>query len=343
MRSLLIVFTLIPLFSLSPDFNRQKLDQFFDNLTRHNLDMGSFCISKNGKVVYRKAFGHASFNPIHKADSLTKYRIGSISKTFTATVILQLVYQGKISLEDTLSKFFPEITNAGKITIEEILYHRSGLHDFAKDRSGKYRNAHPQTKAEVLTILRNAPSDFEPGIKTAYCNTNYVVLSLIAEEIEQKTFAGILQDKIVKPLDLKNTYYGGPINPENNEARSFYYSHGEWNRNTEAELITLAGAGAIVSTPSDLCVFMTALFNHKFFPQTYLDQMETMVEGVGMGLFSYPFKDKRIYGHAGDIDAFSSFAGYMPSVDVGFALCLNGERKSLNEVLVDALKIYFGY
>src|ERR1017187_1891193 len=120
----------------SQNINKEKLDSLFDAISINNKGMGSIAVSKNGNILYSRAIGYASISDNEKIPSTIKtiYRIGSITKMFTATMILQLVEDGKIWLDDKLSKFFPDLPGHDKITISFLLHHRSGLHNFTDDK-----------------------------------------------------------------------------------------------------------------------------------------------------------------------------------------------------------------
>src|SRR5215211_3300636 len=128
---ILAVFTAVPAQAL----DKAKLDQFFDRLAEKNQAMGSLTIAKDGRPLYSRAFGYSQINGSERkpATTASRYRIGSVTKTFTATLVFQLVEEGKLKLSDTLDKFLPSIPNAGKITIAHILEHRSGIHDFVRE------------------------------------------------------------------------------------------------------------------------------------------------------------------------------------------------------------------
>ena len=117
--------------------DKAKLDQLFDRLLEKNKGMGSLTLAKDGAVLYSRSFGYGLINANDKKPltAETKYRIGSITKTFTAVMIFQLVEEGKLKLADTLDKFFPQIPNAARITIGQILAHRSGIHNLEPDGS----------------------------------------------------------------------------------------------------------------------------------------------------------------------------------------------------------------
>src|SRR5687767_12396586 len=130
-------------YAQTPD--KAKLDQFFDRLAEKNKAMGSLTIAKDGKVLYTRAIGYSQINGTEKKPltAASRFRIGSITKMFTAVMILQFVEERKLKLTDTLDKFFPQVPNAQKITIAQILAHRSGIHDSILDR-----NLRPSSKTD---------------------------------------------------------------------------------------------------------------------------------------------------------------------------------------------------
>src|SRR5918996_4674008 len=131
--------------------DKAKLDQFFDRLAEKNKAMGSLTIAKDGNVLYTRAIGYSQINPKKPLTAANRFRIGSITKMFTATMILQLVEEGKLKLTDTLDKFFPQVPNAQKITIVQILAHRSGIPNVRRERDPQGNvNTIPMTKDEML-------------------------------------------------------------------------------------------------------------------------------------------------------------------------------------------------
>ncbi len=322
-------------------FIKAKLDSFFTILEKEQQAMGTLSISAKGNEVYTRSFGMASLDPEIANSPKTKYRIGSISKTFTSVIILQMITEGKLTLETTISKFFPQLPNANSITIHHLLGHSSGIHNFTDDDKYFEYMTKPKSREEKLQIIKKGGVDFKPGKKHEYSNTNYVVLSLIAEEIDKKYFSEILDARIVKPLNLTNTYYGKPVNIEENEAQSYGWS-GNWMKSSETDMSIPMGAGAIVSQPADLNKFFHALFNGEMLTEEMLGKMHNMNSGYGYGLFQFPFYDKVSFGHTGGIDAFQSMAAYFPDEELSISVTLNGAVYPINDIMIGALSIYFG-
>lgn len=318
----------------------QKLDKYLKTLEENNKFMGSVAIFDDGKIVYTKQLGFADLEASKKPDESTKYRIGSISKTFTATMIFMAIEEGKLSLDQTIDKFFPNIKNSDKITIANLLNHSSGIHNFTNDSDYLTYNTKPKTREEMLGLIIKKSSDFKPSSKSEYSNSNYVLLSIILEKIYGKSYSYLLYDKIINPIDLANTYYGGKIDFFKNEANSYIYS-GKWIKQPETDMSIPIGAGSIISTPSDLLLFADALFNYKLLSESSINKMKTLNNNFGMGLFKFPFHEKTAYGHNGGIDGFSSSLGYFPEEKCGFALISNGTNYDNNSISIAILSALF--
>ena len=323
------------------DFNKAKMDSLFAFLEENGQGMGSISLFQDGKEIYQNSVGHADIANKIKATDKTKYRIGSISKTFTATIIMQLADEKKLDISKTIDQYFPNLPNAKKITIEHLLRHRSGLHNFTSDEDYLTYMESPKTRVELIKIFTDKGTDFEPNEKFEYSNTNYVLLSFIAEDADEKIFSDILNNRIVKPLKLQNTYYGQKINTKENEALS-YTNVGAWNLATETDMSIPIGAGSVVSTPADLNSFLIGLFSGKLVSEKSLVQMKEIVEGYGIGMIQLPFGTKIGFGHSGAIDGFQSVAGYFLKEKFSISYCTNGAVMPKNDILIGVLSIYFG-
>lgn len=327
----------------SQNINKAKLDSLFDLLAAKDKAMGSVAISKNGTILYSRAIGYSflSASKQKKATTDTKYRIGSITKTFTATMIFQLIEEGKLQLTTTLDTYFPQLPNAKLITISNLLNHRSGLHSFTSDSGFLVWMTLPKTHEDILSVITKHTVDFQPNEKYQYSNSNYVVLGYILEKIYKKPYPEILKEQICSRIGLTNTYCGGKIDPQNNE--SFSYTRvADWIPATETDMSVPGGAGSIVSTPADLDRFIEALFSLKLVSAASLGHMKTMTDGYGMGLYQAPFYDKICYGHNGAIDGFKAQLFYLPGDSLAIAYCSNGYIFPINDIMIGALSIYFG-
>ena len=339
-----IAFTLLLGLLLSTSFAQNldtvKLDSLFQILETKDKFMGSIAISENGKLLYTKSIGKDDLETNKHSSPLTKYRIGSISKMFTSCMVFKAVEERKINLNQTIEKYFPTIVNANKITISNLLNHRSGIHNFTDDENYMSYHTEPKSEKQMIEIIAHNKSDFKPDSKADYSNSNYVLLSFILEKIYKKSYKELLTATIIKPLGLKNTYFGGKIAVQNNECFSYTFED-KWQKENETDMSIPMGAGAIVSNPTDLVVFIENLFANKIISQNSLEQMKAIKDNYGMGIFQIPFYEKQGFGHTGGIDGFGSVLSYFPENKLAIALLSNGRIYENNNVMIGVLSIYF--
>lgn len=323
-------------------FNKSRADSLLILLAEKNKAMGSIALLENGKIIYAKAIGFREIVPEKiPADTETKYRIGSITKMFTSVLIFQLIEEGKLDLTTNLSEFFPSVPNSGKITIGNMLSHRSGIHSFTNDPDYLTYMSEPKTRQEMIAIISKSKPDFEPGEKMEYSNSNFVLLGYIVEDLRKDKYNNILQKYICTKAGLKNTYYGSDADLSKNESYSFSFLT-SWVKQPETDMSIPHGAGAIVSTPTDLVRFITALFDGKLVSHRSLDQMKTIKDGMGMGIQQFPYEDKTVLGHGGGIDGFGSMLCYFPDEKFAISYISNGTVYSPNDILLRMLNNYFG-
>lgn len=343
MKTLLssFLFVLVVVSGISQTLDKPKLDSYFDALETANKFMGSVAISQNGKVIYTKAIGYADVESGKKANTESRYKIGSISKTFTSVLIFKTIEQNKLSLNQTIDKFFPDVKNAKQITVSHLLHHRSGIHNFTNDQNYLSYAEKPISEKALLDIIVKGGSDFKPDSKADYSNSNYVLLTFILEHVNKKPYAELLEEHIIKPVGLTRTSVGKRADLSNNDCNS-YALFGDWVKSMETDPSVPRGAGAIVSTPTDLVKFSNALFGGKLITANSLELMKDMQEAYGAGLFERRFHDKTSYGHTGGIDGFVSDFGHLADGDVSLAITCNGDNYSINDISLVLLNAVYG-
>ena len=281
--------------------------------------MGSVAINENNTVVFAKAYGYADIESNKKLDENSKLKIGSITKTFTATMIMQLIEEKKLSLDTKLSVFYPKIKNAEKITIHHLLHHRTGIPDYLNDDETIMDKIYmANSKTEMIDRITKYESAFEPNSKHKYSNSNYYLLGLIIENSTKKSLSYNLETRIIKKLKLKNTLLPTKTNIANNESFSYINNGKTWEKTPEWNNSIAFAAGDIAATPSDLTTFMYGLFNGKLVSDASLELMKTMEDNYGMGLITLPFDTKKFYGHTGGIESFRAVVGYNIDEKFGF-------------------------
>jgi D-alanyl-D-alanine carboxypeptidase len=320
----------------------ETLDSLFDIVNSKEKGMGSISIFSNGKEFYQRSIGYSDVEKNLEANATTKYRIGSITKTFTAVVIMQLVEEDKLKMDSYLSDFFPDVPNSEKITLEHLLRHQSGIFNITDDKDFTTWMKKPQTREAMLKRIIENGILFEPGKETRYSNSNYLLLSYIAEMMEEKDYAEIVEERILDELDLKNTSYGGKINPGDNQARSYVKEEDSWRVTPETDMSVPMGAGGLISTPEDLNIFYYNLFQGKLVSKASLEAMTTTNDGTGLGLMKLPFNDFEVYGHGGGIDGFSSIAVHFPKEKISASYISNASDYPLNNIFLETIKITLG-
>ena len=342
-KILLLSFLFIFSISFSQQTKFQKIDSLLTFLNTNNKFMGSIALRENDKIFFAKAYGYADLETNKKLDENSKLKIGSITKTFTATIIMQLIDKKKLSLETKLSDFYPNIPNANKITIHHLLHHRTGIPDYLNDdESSAERIFVDNSRAEMIDRITKYESVFEPNSQHKYSNSNYYLLGAIIETITKKSFAENLNSRIVKKLNLKNIVIPKQTDVKNNESFSFLYDGKAWQKTPEWNNSLPFAAGDIAATPSDLTAFLHSLFNGKLVSETSLESMKTMEDYYGKGLVIAPFYGKKYYGHTGGIESFRSVAMYNIEEKFGISLIVNGDNYNRNDIMIGVLSLYYG-
>ena len=198
----------------------------------------------------------------------------------------------------------------------------------------------PKTDSEMISVISAGGSDFEPDQKAEYSNSNYVLLSYILEKIYNKKYAAILQEKIIKPLELKHTQFGDKLLPENKKTYSYTYEVC-WKKESMTDESISMGAGGIITSANDLSVFINGLFNEKIVSKKSLNTMLQQIDGYGMGIFKTNIAGKEAYTHDGIIDGFNSVFYYFPEENLTYVLLSNGKNYDLANINELVLKVVF--
>jgi D-alanyl-D-alanine carboxypeptidase len=337
----LLMMLMLTQVALGQTISKEKLDAYFSSLEESNKLMGSVLLVQDGQTLYQRSLGYADLGKKLKNNALTEYRIGSISKMFTAVMVLQAVEEGLVQLDEPIGNFFPEIENAGQITLQHLLQHRSGIKSFTDNTTYLTWHTKAQTRDSLYQIILAQGTEFSPNSKASYSNSNYVLLTWLLEDVMGKSYGEILQEKISKPLQLSSTRLGSTINSDANQALS-YTMQADWIVSEETDLSIPLGAGAIISNLSDLTLFIQGLFDGKLLQQASLERMKDIKDGFGLGMLKIPFYEHASYGHTGGIDGFRSMLGYFPEQKFTLAFASNGADYDTNLAAVAALSAYFG-
>ena len=291
-----------------------------------------------------------------------RLRVGSITKTFTATAVLQLAGTGALHLSDTVSRWVTTVPHADSITIEHLLRHTSGLFNYT-DSQAFFASVQSADKPRVWTpaeLIEYATEDnhrFAPGDGWAYSNTNYILLGMIIQEVAQQSLASVFQQGIFTPLEMKDSFLDG----EEPTARRLVPGYSVHPKDS-AQFIDMSNAmhvsaawaaGGIVSTAEDLLTFIRALFEKRLLRPASFSQMTDlivaadpvypMVNGYGLGLVSMEVAGRACFGHVGNIPGYSSLMAYWADGEAYLVVLMNQnytrlEGNKINtEVIAEAI------
>ncbi len=314
--------------TLAQQKDDKQLATYFDKILSEQFKTdetgATALVSRNGQIIYKKAFGMANLelNVPMQVDNV--FWVASIGKQFTAVAILQLMEQGKLNLQDEITKFIPDYpTQGNKITIEHLLTHTSGIHNFSGMKDPEKKLALDCTPNEVIDFFKNLPMLFAPGTKWEYCNSGYFLLGYIIEKITGKTYAEYIEENFFKPLGMTNSLYANDTRIIKNRVGA--YSHGDNGfENSKPRNIThVYSAGAIQSTVEDLFKWHQAVHTYKLVKKENLDKAFTRYKltdgketdyGYGWRL-GYVYESPSIW-HGGLITGFGTTEIYLPKEDI---------------------------
>jgi CubicO group peptidase (beta-lactamase class C family) len=286
---------------------------------------------KDGKVVYRKAVGMANMElgvPI-KPDMV--FRIGSITKHFTAAAIMMLVEEGKIKLDDEITKYLPKFpTKDTRITIHHLLNHTSGIKSYTSMKSFFKMMRKDMKVQEIINVSKNEQRDFKPGESWLYNNSGYIILGAIIEKVSGKSYEEFIDEKIFKPLNMNSSYYGSHSRIIPNRVAGYSAAKEGFQNAAYLSMRLPYAAGSLLSNVDDLWTWTKALHSGKVVSQKSFAAMTaptTTTDGektdYGYGLSVEPIAGFKQVEHGGGINGFLTQIIYLPEQKVFVAVLNN--------------------
>lgn len=307
-----------------------------DNIARKVLETtgvpsASLVVVKEGKPVYVQAYGDARLDPKLPATTQMAYSIGSISKQFTAAAVMLLEQEGKLSLDDKVGKWLPDLTRANEITVRQVLSMTSGYQDYAPQDYMIPEWEKPISAQQILDRWARIPLDFEPGTKWQYSNTNYVVAGLIVEKISGQPLFPFIRERILTPLGMTNALDTNAKKlPENDPQGYFRYALGPLRPAPHEGPGWMFAAGELAMTPSDLAKWDISLMNESLLKSSSYLAMETEIvlkNGVGtqyaLGMRVTSARGHRMLEHSGEVSGFVAENIVLPDDKFAVAVLTN--------------------
>lgn len=297
-------------------------------------------IAKKGKIVYEKAFGSANLelNVPLRPDMI--FRIGSITKQFTAVAILQLMEQGKISLQDSIQKYIKDFPSKGStITIENLLTHSSGITDYSNlETVNPYIEREDFTPEKIIKYFKDLPLEFKPGTKYKYSNSGYVLLAYIIEKVTSSDYRKYMEEHIIKQAGLNNTLYANEKTIVPKRVQGYTRDKGFYE-NCEYQTISVGyGCGDLMSTTGDLFEWNQALLAYQLVKKESLEKAFSPFKlsngtysNYGYGWFIDNLDGEKCIHHEGQVSGFIAEEKYFPKQDVYVSILTNvksGEDKT---------------
>lgn len=280
----------------------------------------SIAVVKDGRLVLAKAYGNARISPPMPARPDTRYAIGSISKQFTAASILFLQQEGKLSIDDPVSKYFPELTRANEVTIRELLSHTSGYQDYYPQDYVPEFMLHPGSTENILNTWAKRPLDFDPGTKWQYSNTNFTIAGAIVEKVSGEPIFRFLSEGVFKPLEMNSVFDIDHNQPAAADALG-YFSYGTGPNRVQPKEGDgwLFAAGELAMTPSDLAKWDIAMMNESLLQPASYHRMETdtvlkngVATGYGLGVDVSTHDGHRVISHNGEVSGYTTLNAVFP-------------------------------
>lgn len=313
-------------------------------IDKTHVPSASVGIVQNGRIVYVAAFGHARLSPALPASPDLRYAIGSISKQFTAAAVLLLAEEGKLTLDDPVAKYFPELTRSNEVTIRNLLSHTSGYQDYAPQDYTIPAWTKPTTAQAIVHEWATKPLDFDPGTQYQYSNTNFNIVGLIVEKASGEPFWQFLSRRVLVPLGLTRTidldtqhdqmeptgYFRnalGPLRPALMEAPGWYFADGE-----------------MAMPAGDLLKWDISLMNQSLLKPSSYAAMETKMvlkngRGAGYGLgVSVGLRDgHRVVAHGGEVGGFVASNTVFPDDKIAVVVLTNQEASAAAGTIARAI------
>ena len=300
--------------TLPPDM-RASIDKAANEiLAKTGAPSASIAVVKDGKIAYVHAYGNARLDPAVPATPQMRYSIGSISKQFTASALLMMQEEGKLSLDDKVVRWIPEATRAKDVTIRELLSMTSGYQDFWPQDYVMPNMMNPATPDEVVNGWAKKPLDFEPGSKWQYSNTNYVIAGMIFERASGMPLVDFLQQRVFGPLAMTSVFNTDVAAlPETDAMRYLRYAAGPLRVAPKEGKGWMYAAGELAMTASDLAKWDISIIDQTILkPESYRD-LEHEVEltsGVGthyaLGVGVSLADNRRQLSHGGEVSGFTA-------------------------------------
>lgn len=309
-----------------------KIDAFARAALHDHKAVGlSIAVARGDQLLVAKGYGFADLAHQVPATADTVYRIGSITKQFTAVAILQLAERGRLQLSDDLRRYVPEFpAKPQPITLEHLLTHTSGIPNYTAVKDWIEIGKQPMTRAQLLALFADKPLDFAPGTHWDYSNSNYYLLGMVIEAVTKRRYADVIRDQLLVPAGMRASGYCSDAMPHH--AQGYSLKGGEPTPAQPLDMAHPYAAGALCATVTDMIAWQRALDTGVLLRPQTLARMRAQAKladgkptGYGYGLFIGDIAGHPRIGHGGGINGFTSMLARYPDDDLTIAVLANAE------------------
>jgi CubicO group peptidase (beta-lactamase class C family) len=317
--------------------NLARMEQVIQSFVADKQFMGAVLVARGNDILLDKGYGFANLEWNIPDSPKTKFRLGSITKQFTAASILLLEERGKLSVNDSVKKYMPDAPAAwDKITIFNLLTHTSGIPSFTSFPDYAKLEPFQATPAELVARFRDKPLDFQPGEQWSYSNSGYVLLGYLIEKISGESYAHFVQDNIFKPLGMVDSGYDSNSAVIQNRASGYTMGQNGIVNAGYIDMTIPLSAGALYSTTEDLLRWEQGLFGRKLISPASLKKMTTPFKNdYGFGLGIRAVNGQEQIDHGGGIEGFNTKLAYYPAEKLTVVVLANLNGAAPEEIAAD--------
>ena len=309
------------------------------------IPSASVALVEHGRIVYLQAYGKARLEPPMAASTEMQYSVGSVSKQFTAALILMLVEDGKMTLDDAVGKYLPHLTRANEVTVREVLSMTAGYQDFWPEDYVMTTMMAPTTAQQILDVWGGKPLDFDPGTQWQYSNTNYVIAGRIAEIVGRKPLVEQLRERIFDPLQMTGVRDQDASHlPASDPTGYFQHALGPLRPAPLEGTGWMFAAGELAMSPHDLALWNISMMNRSLMKPASYDAMFTDVKlkngkptGYGLGVQVSERDGQRVISHSGEVSGFVSQNTIYPDRKAAVTVLTNIDASSAAATIARAL------
>ncbi len=321
----------------------EKVDEYLGAYVKQGNFSGTVLIARKGKVLVRKGYGKANVELNVRNTPSTKFRLGSITKQFTAMAVMQLQERGRLNVADPLSKYIPDYPQGDRIILHHLLTHTAGVPNFTDFPEYRTQMALPSSLEKTIRLFRDKPLDFTPGEKFKYSNSGYILLSYVIEKVSGQSYESFVAENIFKPLNMKDSGYDHQETILKNRASGYVLTDDGLINAPYIDMSIPSGGGALYSTVGDMYLWDRALYTEKLAGRKSLNALFTpSKENYGYGWLIGDLPGHKIITHDGSVNGFMTHIARYVDDDACVIVLSNIVNAPMPEISKGLRAILFG-